>query len=427
MKTVSNKMGGMTDSRPAVTVLAGFSPAATDAVARILLVTDPTLILITHDLTGVVDGVVRRTVRTADRILEEVRTDLVHGCVSCTLREDVIPTLVRMSRRHPGSDLILALPPAIEPEAVAAACAVSEFDGVAVTDAVRFDSYITVVEAAGLLDDLTSTDELSQRGLNAAGNDHRGVADVISRQLEFADTVVVWSTPDSDALERDRLTSLLHRLNPWAAHVRIGDRPMVDCSALAAQLLRTGRHDPAVPGMPGRALEGYPIGIHDPVGENRVNAMLFHSRRPFHPQRLHDALDELTSEALRGRGQLWIATQPETAIAWESSGGGLMLGNLGHWLAALPRERWDEASDMRRLAADAAWDPYYGDRATALSFIGFDLDTGAMAALLEGCLLTDEEIAEGAEGWRALPDPFADFFPLEDEREQAAVTENVAP
>ncbi|MEV4350316.1 GTP-binding protein [Actinoplanes sp. NPDC049596] len=409
----------MTDSRPHVTVLAGFSAAATDAVARSLLVTDPTLILVTHDLSGVRDGVVRRTVRTADEILEQVHTELVHGCVSCTLREDVLPTLARLSREHPGRDLVLALPPAVEPETVAAA-------GVAVADAVRFDSYVTVVEAAGVIGDLSSTDSLRDRGLHAAGNDERGVANVVARQIEFADTLVVWSTPGADALERDRLAALLHRLAPWAAHVHIGDSPKVDCTGLARRLLRSGRHDPSAPGMMGRALEGYPIGIHDRAGEHGVTAMLFQSRRPFHPQRLHDALDDLTAEALRGRGQLWIATQPGTAIAWESSGGGLMLGNLGRWLAALPRDRWSEASDMRRLAADAAWDPYHGDRHTMLSFVGFDLDVDAMTAALSACLLTDAELADGADSWRALPDPFAGFFPTED-ADQPVVTEPATP
>ena len=399
-----------TDPRPHVTVLAGFSAAATDAVARSLLVTDPSLVLVTHDLTGVREGVVRRTVRTADEVLEQAHTDLVHGCVSCTLREDVLPTLVRLARERPGSDLLLALPPAVEPEAVAA---VTTVDGTAVTDAVRFDSYVTVVEAAGFLDDLTSTDDLLDRGLHAAANDHRGVAEVVCRQVEFADTLVVWGRPEQDDADRDRLTALLHRLAPWAAHVRIGDSPAVDCTGLAARLLRTGRHDPTVPGMLGRALEGYPIGVHDPDGEHGVGAMLFHSRRPFHPQRLHDALDDLTGEALRGRGQLWVASQPDAAIGWESAGGGILLGNLGHWLAALPPDRWAAASDMRRLAADAAWDPYYGDRGTVLSFVGFGLDVRALTALLRACLLTDAELAEGSGGWRSLPDPFADFFPQE--------------
>ena len=403
------------DARPRVTVLAGFSAAATEAVARSVLVTDPELILLSHDLSGVRDGVVRRTIRAADELLETGETRLVHGCVSCTLREDVLPTLVRLSRQRPGRDILLALPPAVEPEAVAAACAASTADGVAITDAVRFDSYVTVIDAGAFLDDLTGTDELRDRGLHAASNDHRGVADVVARQVEFADTLVVWSRPGLDPLDIGRLDVLLHRLAPWAVHVRVGDTRTVDCTALAARLRRTGRHDPAVPDMLGRAMQGYPVGIHDPAGEHGVNALMFRSRRPFHPLRLHAGLDDLTTEALRIRGQLWIASQPDTAIGWESAGGGLLLGNLGHWLAALPPQHWDQVSDMRRLTADLDWDPYYGDRRTMLSFVGFGLDVPSTARLLESCLLTDAEIADGMDAWRTLPDPFAGFFPLADE------------
>lgn len=381
------------EGRTRVTVLAGFSAAAVEAVARALLVADPGLVMLSHDLSGVRDGLVARTLRDADGIIESGVTRLVHGCVSCTLREDVLPTLVGLKQER----VLLALPPAIEPEAVAAA-ARAEAGG-----SVHFDSFVTVVEAAAVVDDLTSSDDLRDRELHAAANDHRAVADVVVGQIEFADTLVVWGAGSP------RLDALLHRLAPWAAMVRVGDSPTVDCTALAGQLLGTGRHDPAVPGMIARALHGYPIGIHDPAGAHGVNAALFHARRPFHPQRLHDALDDLTDQPVRGRGQIWIASQPEAAIGWESAGGGLRLGSLGSWLAALPRERWEEAEPMRRLAAEVDWDPYYGDRRTVLSFVGAGLDTGALLGLLESCLLTDAELSAGSGGWQALPDPFAEL------------------
>jgi G3E family GTPase len=389
--------------RPRVTVLAGFSPAATAAVARILLVTDPRLLLISHHLDQLRAGTVRRVVRSRDIVVEDETVQLVHGCVSCTLREDVLPTLVRLGQARPGSDLILALPGIVEP---AAACRHCTVGGVGVTDAVHFDSYVTVVEAEGFVADLSSTDDLRTRGLHAADEDRRGVADVLVRQIEYADTIVVWGRRD------DRSEALLHRLAPWAVQLRVGDTRTVDCTALAARLRGTGRHDPHTPGLLGRALEGFPVGVHDPAGEHGAGSVLFRSRRPFHPERLHDALAELTGEALRGRGQLWIASQPGTAIGWESAGGGIRLGSLGPWLTALPPERWPEASDLRRLAADLDWDPYYGDRRTVLAFVGLDLDAGRLTALLAECLVTDPELALGLDALATLPDPFAGCFPL---------------
>ncbi|WP_236048094.1 CobW family GTP-binding protein [Paractinoplanes ovalisporus] len=393
----------MTDPRSRVTVLAGFSPAATAAAARVLLLADPGLVLLSHDLSAVREGVVRRTVRDSARVVENVETRLVHGCVSCTLREDVLPALVRLARERPGRDLLLALPPAVEPEALAAACNASP----AVNESVRFDSYVTVVEAASFLDDLGSRERLPDRGLHSSGNDRRRVADVVSRQVEFADTLLVWDRPGNDAFTNGRVDSLLHRLAPWAAHVRVGSTPSIDVTGLAASLRHSGRHDPGVPGILGRAISGFPIGIHDPEGEYGVNAMLFRSRRPFHPARLHDALAEVAGGALRGRGQAWIASQPDTVIGWESAGGGIVLGGLGRWLASVPAERWPEVHTLRRLAADLDWDPYYGDRATALSFVGLGLDVPALTRRLTSCLLDDAELATGEDGWRALPDPFA--------------------
>jgi G3E family GTPase len=398
------------DLRPRVTVLAGFSAEATTAIGRSLLLTDRCLLLVTHDLRRIRGGVVRRTVRTADSVLEDEAVELVHGCVSCTLREDVLPTLLRLARQRPDSDILLALPPVIEPEAVAAAC---EHAGAG--QMLRFDSYVTVVEAASFLDDLASIDDLRDRDLHAAEEDRRGVADVVVRQVEYADTIVVWGRPQHDVLDDARLTALLHRLAPWATHLRVGDTATIDCTALAARLRHTGRHDPQVPGVAGRALEGFPIGIDDPAGEHGANSVLFRARRPFHPARLHAALEDLTSEALRGRGQLWIASQPDAAIGWESAGGSISLGSLGYWLATLPAERWPETSVLRRMAADLDWDPYYGDRRTVLALVGLGLDAEALTTRLTGCLLTDDELADGFEAWATLPDPFAGYFPLTDE------------
>lgn len=421
MKTISNKMRGVSysdakissapasvDHRPAVTVLSGFSPGAVHAAARALLLGDDGLIAVSHDLSGIRDGLARRTVRSAAELIEQVTVELVHGCVSCTLREDVLPTLVRLARERPGNDILLVLPTVVEPEAVATACAHSQ-----VGEVVRFDSFVTVVDADRFLDDLASGDDLRHRGLHAAEDDHRAVAEVVVHQVEFCDTVILWSRPESDPLELDRLGTLVHRLAPWAVQVPIGTTNSLDCSGLATLVRRTRRHDPERPGVLGLALEGRPIAVHDP-GAAEVSSVLFESRRPFHPQRLHDALEEITAEALRGRGQFWIASQPEVVVAFEAAGGGVSLGGLGYWLAALPAERWAETSVDRRIAAELGWDPYYGDRRTVLAVIGLRLDHVAVLRLLRACLLTDAELADGFDQWRGMTDPFAGCFPVTD-------------
>jgi G3E family GTPase len=134
-------------------------------------------------------------------------------------------------------------------------------------------------------------------------------------------------------------------------------------------------------------------------------------------------LESVTAQALRSRGHVWLASQPDLAIAcvsgrfygrqthtWESAGGGLDMGCLGRWLAALPDDRWQEASDQRRLAAAVDWDPYYGDRHNHLVFVGLNLDPADLHNQLAAGLLTDAEISQGEERWLAFADPFAGCF-----------------
>ncbi|MFY1692917.1 CobW family GTP-binding protein [Plantactinospora sp. WMMB782] len=400
-------------SRPSLTVLSGFWPSATYAVARTLLAADPSLLLVRHDLTAVRDGVVRRTVRDGTGVLEEERITLAHGCVSCTLREDVLPTLARLVHTHPGRDLVLMLPEVVEPEAVAAACQHCLVDGAPITDLLRIDSYVTVADAEHLLDGLASTDDLRTLDIHAADNDDRGLADVIVRQLEYADTVVLWGRSPEGAYDTDRLSVLLARMVPWATQVRV-DGDLVDAFTLGQQLRGTGRHHPETPGVLTRGLQGHLLGVHEPHPDCGVVSVVYRARRPFHPERLHDALEDLGAEAIRSRGHLWLASQPDTAVAWDFAGGGLGLGSLGHWLTALPEEHWEHQPVHRQLAATLDWDPYYGDRHQHLVFIGLDLDPADLHRTLNRCLLSDAELADGEETWRRYPDPFAGCFPLPD-------------
>jgi G3E family GTPase len=392
------------DLRPAVTVLSGFSPGATLAVARTLLADDPSLVVVRHDLSGVRAGQVHRIVRTGTGVLEDERVTLVHGCTSCTLREDVLPTLVRLARSLPDRDLVLVLPEAVDPRALAHAFGSFLVRGAPVSDALRVNSFVTVVDAERALADLRTTDDLIQREMHVADDDHRAVASVVARQIEYADTIVLYGRSPGDADATARLSVLLQQLAPWATHFDADEK------MLAHRLRRTGRHRPDVPGVLARGLEGMAVVEPEPVPERGVVSAVFRARRPFHPRRLHRAFESVTTDVLRSRGHLWIASQPELAISWESAGGRVAMGPLGLWLAAMPDSQWDEASEQRRLAAAMEWDPYYGDRNTHLVFVGLDLDPVELDRRLCACLLTDTELAAGEDDWRTLSDPFAGVF-----------------
>jgi hypothetical protein len=56
------------------------------------------------------------------------------------------------------------------------------------------------------------------------------------------------------------------------------------------------------------------------------------------------------------------------------------------------------------------WIASTGDCRQELVFIGQNIDFAHLSSELDDCLLTDDEMALGVEGWRRLPDPFGPWF-----------------
>ena len=100
----------------------------------------------------------------------------------------------------------------------------------------------------------------------------------------------------------------------------------------------------------------------DPVKDAEADALLIASgiisRQQAVEARGRD-FEDVNAEIIRSRGHLWLASQPDTVVAWEFAGGGLAMGSLGRWLVALPDPQWDHVCDQRRLAAALDWDPPY--------------------------------------------------------------------
>jgi G3E family GTPase len=397
------------DRRPAVTVLSGLWSAATYAVARALLAADPSLLLVRHDLTSTGDGYIRRVMGGDSDRVDERCGGLLGGDMSLALREEILPALVRLARTRPHQHVVWMPPAVAEPGAVSAACAGCLVDGVALTELIRVDSYVTVVHGDYLLDALNNGYDVARLGIQAGHDDHRSLADVAVRQIEYADTLVLWGSCTDGPADSAQVHALLHHLAPWAARVHLAD-DLVDATGLAQRLLNSRRHRTDIPGTLARGIEGFPLGVHDPRPSYDVVSAVFQARRPFHPGRLHEMLEEVNAGVLRSRGHLWLASQPDVAVSWDFAGGRLALGSLGPWLAATAEAQWHKVSDHRWLAASVEWHPYYEDRHHYLVFVGIDLDAAALHRTLARCLLTDAELAEGEATWRTYADPFAGRF-----------------
>ena len=79
------------------------------------------------------------------------------------------------------------------------------------------------------------------------------------------------------------------------------------------------------------------------------------------------------------------------------------------WWRFVPRDQWPQ--DPESVAAIMGnWQLSTGDCRQELVFIGQNIDFAQMRAELDACLLTDDEMALGVDGWRLLVDPFGPWY-----------------
>lgn len=403
----------MKDTRTPMIMVCGLDAGAVDRAATSLVVAGTALVH--HDLTRLADGVITRTVHTVDlegmECLSVTDLTLAHGCVSCTMRKDLLPLLRRLHRRSNVTTIVLALDPIMEPEAVSDAVTSVIVAGVpGYIDApaghdVSIHATITCVDESTWLADATGDVPLSEARQGVV-DDERTLAQIAVGQVAFADGLVMTACApeDRDAWGAARLMAVLARLAPGAPTMMpTPTRPMTPL--MAARLLaaigptaRRGRidmpHDPLLRGTP--PLEA----------ECGVQLVEFHSDRPFHPERLHDAIDALLDGVVSSRGRLWLATQPDDALWLESAGGGLQVCLGGPWLASMTDEERTFEPDERLAMAALRWDETFGDRHSSIVALAHNADPDHILEELRRACLTDAEMALGQQLWLAYPDPF---------------------
>lgn len=394
------------DGRTPLVLVSGWTGAMDDVVTSLL--TEGT-VAVRHDLGRVYEGVVRRTLFAPGEAPRETILELAHGCVSCTLREDLLPLLRKLAHRSSVTRIVLALDPALEPEALCWAVenvivsgVIGQLDGSASRD-VRIDAVVDCLDAATWLADATGDDALADRGIVASGDDDRTVAQVVVGQVDYADALVVTAGPEVDGWERAKLAAVLARLAPGAPIAWVGTGDVLDAEALIAA-------------VPSDARRGEITDAHSPLLRRQppltadcgVALVEFTANRPFHPERLHEAIDVLLDGVVSARGRAWVATQPDEALWIESAGGGLRVASAGKWLVAMTPEEQDGVDTSRRAMAALRWDETFGDRDTSLVVLVHAADPSEIDRTLQWALVSDDEMNDRS-AWAGWTDPFGQW------------------
>ena len=332
---------------------------------------------------------------------EERLVELSNGCICCTLREDLLEEVGRIADEGTYDALVIESTGISEPLPVAQTLSLEVDDLPTVADRVAVDSMITVVDAAKFIEDMSTGDELPDRGWESDENDLRPVALLLAEQVEFANVIVVNKTDLVDEERLKRVEALLHDLNPDATviraeHGRVALDRILDTRSFDFELAQSSA--------------GWIQALseeHTPESEAfGLGSFVFRARRPIHPLRLMEFLQTpLMKRVHRAKGFLWLASRPRLRTLLQTAGQQATLNPAGIWWALVSEEKWPTDPETRQRI-EQSWDPDFGDMRQELVLIGVDLPREELEQALNRTLLADSELEGGIAAWLGFEDPF---------------------
>ena len=392
---------GAAPPRPPVTVLSGFLGAGKTTVLNHLLrhAGRRRLAVLVNDMTETnIDAALLDAEGSRPRGSEGM-VELSNGCICCTLREEFVTEIAALARRGGFDALVIESTGISEPMPVAAGFDLPLPAGGVLGDVARLDTMVTVVDAQAFLRDYCSRDRLADRGLASGEGDERHIVDLLADQVEFADLILLNKADLLSDAELRRLRDLIAALNPTAELL-----PCTHGEVPPEALIDTGRFDPARARMAAgwqRALAGEHVPESEEFG---IGSFVWRARRPLHPARVAAVLRAPLPGVIRAKGVLWLASRHDWAAQWHLAGGQRRLTPAGPWWAARPRTTWPR-SPMWQDWLMGQWQDPWGDRRQEIAFIGQAVPRSAIVKALDACLLTEHEMAQGPDSWRAMPDP----------------------
>ncbi len=297
-------------------------------------------------------GEVRRRVGGWGGQMYDDLLELDHDCVSCTVREDLVPTIERLAGDGRW-DSVVVFPPAAASPIGPAHQLHHAWVGKQLTSA-RLASVVSFVDLDGLVEDLFGDDLLDDRGLALGDGDRRSVGEVLAEQLEFSDVVVgvaealsagVSTTSESTggvglagtatSSAPDKTTGsmgelVLHRM------IAPSTRVQLDWTKLDPTRLLIEEHNHRVACDRVDPLRVWPVHQDE---HSSVWTLALTSSQPLHPSDLQEQLERLGTGRIRARGYFWLSSRPDEACVWDASGGQLSIGTIGGWSGVRPGTR----------------------------------------------------------------------------------------
>ena len=346
-------------------------------------------------------------IRNGDASLSQTDEQLVemsNGCICCTLREDLLHEVGKLARQNRFDHLVIESTGVSEPMPVAETFTFEDESGSSLGEVAAIDTMVTVVDAPNFLHDYSTTEQLADRGQAVGDEDERTIVDLLSDQIDFADVILVNKTDLVSPEELHEVHGMIRALNPKA---EIHDT--VNSEVPLNTVLGTGSYDPDHASKQEGWLDS--LVEHTPETEEYgISNFVYEQRIPFHPQRFYDCLQKTWPGVIRSKGVFWLATRLKLAGSWSQAGTVSRHECGGYFWAAIASRYWPED----RSHIDRVWEDGNGDCRQEIALIGREMDQQALTAMLDECLLTEDELSTDEKKWnKYFSDPFPEWNVLE--------------
>src|SRR6056297_3098950 len=362
----------------------------------------------------------------ADRVAEhsdiseddEELVELSNGCICCELRGDLLDALAKLAQARDFDYLVIESTGVAEPLPVAQTLTMgfdqSDLDptafyeetGIEVMDYYELDTTVTVVDAHQFWTTFDSKESLMD------GDTEKNLGSLLVEQIEFCDVLLLNKCDLVDEETLDEIGEMVEVLQPRAEIIRT-EHGAVD----SGEILDTGRFDFEAASQSAGWMQELEEPHESTEEEHGVTSFVFQSRRPFHPERFAELLDEFPTNVVRSKGHFWLAGREEMEIMLNVAGQSVRVAPAGNWVATLPPEERDKQLEAVP-GLEEIWDDEWGDRGTQLVLIGTEMDHDALRSRLSDCLLIDDEMDAD---WSAFKDRFPMFeLPEEADEKQTA-------
>ena len=373
------------NKKPVVLITGYLGSGKTTLLNNLLKQESRKVALIVNDMGSInVDAEILK--KNGNNITECPMFELQNGCICCTLRDEFIKQIEKISGLDSVEVVFVEASGISDPGAVSASFLAYEEDNPDTN--VYLTSVVTVVDADRIyrefLGDLKKrkSDQVDQNNLTA-----EEISTLIVDQIEFCNFIVLNKCDLLDDAQLKEVEAVIRDFQPRAPifHSVNGqidiEKIMTTQPFNFEQIDSSSAIQKAINSLnePNRAVQGC-------TGEYGISSFVFEEKRPFNRERFMNFVNNnYPKELIRAKGYIWFSDADANVQLFEQAGRNSSVMPVAYWIDALEEKQKQEYLDYNPDVKEA-WDEEFGDRVNQLVIIGKGYNQKAIREALESCL-----------------------------------------